>query len=162
MSSAVSETSETTRRFTLRHASLILLVIGVIITGYLSYEHLAGGSVVCVGGNAAFDCDAVNSSIYSKFMGIYVGYLGLAADLIMIAILLLEPRIAVLRSYGATIVFGIVLLGWLYHDYLTYVSFAILQHLCIWCLSEHTIMTLLLIVSSIRVYRDLFSAPTED
>ena len=144
------------RRFTLWHLSVILMVIGLIITGYLSYEHAAGNEVACVGGpNSAFDCDAVNSSIYSQFQGIYVGYLGLAADLFMLAVLLLERRVPFLQAYGVIIVFAVALLGWLYHDFLTYVAITRIGKLCIWCLTEHTIMTLLLIVTSIRLYRTL-------
>ncbi len=33
------ETSVPTRRFTLWHLSIVLLVIGLLVTGYLSYEH---------------------------------------------------------------------------------------------------------------------------
>ncbi len=145
------------RRITLWHFSVVLLVIGLLITGYLSYEHYAENSVVCVGGSSAFDCDAVNSSIYSNFMGIYVGYLGLFADLVMLAVLLLERQIGILQSYGVIIVFAIALLGFLYHDYLTYVAITRIGKLCIWCLTEHAVMTLLLIVTSIRLYRSLFA-----
>src|SRR3954468_10617429 len=125
MSTVMPQESESTaprRRFTLWHLSLILLLIGVIITGYLSYEHAAQQSVVCIGGDTAFDCDAVNGSIYSEFMGIYVGYLGLFADIFMIVVLVLEKRVGILRDYGVIIIFAIALLGFIYHDYLTYVA----------------------------------------
>ncbi len=156
-----SETSVRNRRLTLWSLSIILLVIGLGVTGYLSYEHATQQSVVCVGGSAAFDCDAVNNSIYSQFLGIYVGYLGFFADIFMLAVLLLERRVALLTSYGVIIVFAIALLGFLYHDYLTYVAITRIGKLCIWCLSEHGIMTLLLIVTSLRLYRSLF-APAAD
>ncbi len=154
------ETSAPRRRFTLWHLSIILLVIGVFITAYLSYTHFTEASVACIGGeNSAFNCDAVNSNpYYANFMGIYVGYLGLAADLFLLAVVLLERRIDLLRTYGVIIVFAVVLLGWLYHDYLTYISVTLIQHLCIWCLTEHTIMTILLIVTSIRLYRTLMGS----
>jgi uncharacterized membrane protein len=147
------------RRFTLWHLSLVLMLIGLAITGYLSYEHAAGNEVACVGGpDSAFDCDAVNNSIYSEFQGIYVGYLGLFADVVMLAILLLEKRIGILRTYGVIIIFAIALLGWLYHDYLTYIAFTRIGKLCIWCLTEHTLMTLFLIVTSIRLYHTLMGS----
>src|SRR5664279_5287028 len=107
------ETNAARRRFTLYHLSIVLLVIGLLITGYLSYEHATGNAVACVSGSTTFDCDAVNSSIYAQFpagTGIYVGYLGLAADIFMFAVLLLEPKVEFLRSYGVMIVFAIALL----------------------------------------------------
>ncbi len=39
------------RSYTLRERSLLILAIALVITGYLSYEHFAGNSVQCVGGN---------------------------------------------------------------------------------------------------------------
>ncbi|MEO8396549.1 MAG: vitamin K epoxide reductase family protein [Chloroflexota bacterium] len=162
MSTVMPQNSETVaprRRFTLWHLSIILLLVGLAITGYLSYEHFAGNEVACVGGpDSAFDCDAVNSSIYSQFMGIYVGYLGLFADIFMLAVMLLEKRISILRDYGVIIIFAVALLGFIYHDYLTYVAITRIGKLCLWCLTEHTIMTLLLIVTSIRLYRTLMSS----
>jgi uncharacterized membrane protein len=150
------------RRFGLWHLSLVLVVLGLLVSGYLSFEHFNANSVVCVGGSEAFDCDAVNASIYSSFLGIYVGYLGLAADVLLLAVLLLERRIDLLRSYGVVIIFAVVLLGWLYHDFLTYVAFTRIGKLCIWCLTHHGLMTILLIVTSIRLYRTLFAVEAED
>jgi uncharacterized membrane protein len=165
MSAVSQQISEVTGRFTLRHLSLALVAIAMVITGYLSYTHLTSTSIVCVEGGA-FNCETVNSSIYSRFAGIPVAYLGFAADLVLAALLLLEPRNSVLRSYGVMIVFGITLFGFIYHCYLTYVSVTRIQALCPWCLSAHAVMMLLLIVSSIRLYRTLFGnveqAETED
>ncbi len=136
-----------------------------MITGYLSYEHAVGNPVACVGGpDSAFNCDYVNSSPYARIpfdTGIYVGYLGLAADIFMFAVVLLETRVPLLRDYGVIIVFAVALLGFIYHDYLTYVAIAKIGKLCIWCLSEHLIMTLLLIVTGIRLYRTLFAQPDD-
>lgn len=154
---AQQESPAAQRGFTLRHLTVILVVVGLFISGYLSYTHMTETSVVCVEGNSAFDCDAVNSSIYAKFLGIYVGYLGFAADLFMLGILLLEPRVALLRDYGVMVLFAVALLGFLYHDYLTYVSLTRIERFCPWCLAHHAIVTLLLIVTGIRLYRILFS-----
>ena len=152
---AQQDSSPAQRGFTLRHLTLVLLAIGIFITGYLSYTHLTSTSIVCVEGDA-FNCDTVNSSIYSEFMGIPIAYLGLAADLFMFLIVLLEPRVEILRNYGVMVVFGVALLGFIYHGYLTYVSFTRINALCIWCLLAHVVMTLILIVTGIRLYRILF------
>lgn len=156
MSSIAQPDSSTARRgLNLRTLTLILLIVGLIISGYLSYTHLTETSVICVE-SGTFDCDAVNSSLYSKLLGIPVAYLGFGADVFLLVILLLEKRVALLRDYGVMVFFGVVLLGWLYHDYLTFVSIQYIQKFCIWCLAHHAIMTLLLIVTGIRLYRVLF------
>lgn len=157
MSTAAQHESTTAQGgFTLRHLTMILLVIGLVITGYLSYTHLASTSVICVQGSSTFDCDAVNNSIYSQIMGIPVAYLGFLADLFMLVILLLEPRVQLVADYGVMVVFAVALLGFIYHGYLTYVSFSFIGKLCPWCLSAHAVTTLVLIVTGIRLYRQLF------
>ncbi len=143
------------RRFGLWHLSIVLVVLGLLVSGYLSYTHLTSTSIVCVEGGA-FDCDTVNSSIYSKLMGIPVAYLGFGADLFLLVVLLFEPRVKLLSSYGVMITFGVALLGFIYHSYLTYVSLTRIGALCPWCLAHHGIMLLLLIATSIRLYRSLF------
>ena len=158
MSTAVQQETHSHHRINLRHVSLVLVVIGLFITGYLSYTKLTSTSVACLE-NSAFNCDAVTSSIYSKFpMGskIDVAYLGFGLDVIIFILLLLEPRVKYLKIYSPYIVFGLTLWAFLFHGYLTFMSVTRIQSLCIWCLSAHTVMTLLLIVSSIRLYRALF------
>jgi uncharacterized membrane protein len=60
------------------------------------------------------------------------------------------------------ILFGLTLWGFLYHDYLTLMAVTRIKALCIWCLSAHTVMTLLLIVTSIRLYRVLFPSQVSE
>ncbi len=148
------------RRLTLRNVSLVLVVIGLFISGYLSYTHLTDTNIVCVE-SSVINCETVNGSIYGKLLGIPVAYLGFATDIFLLAILLLEPRVPVLQSYGVLIVFGVVLLGFIYHSFLTYVSFTRIGALCPWCLSHHAIMTILLVITSIRTYRVLFRGEAE-
>lgn len=161
MSTVAEHESAAPRGFTLRHLTLILLVVGLFVSGYLSYTHLTATSVVCVE-SGAFNCDEVNSSIYSEFMGIPVAYLGFLADVFMLVIVLLEPRVPLLNSYGTMIVFAVALLGFIYHSYLTYVSITRINALCIWCLAHHAMMTLLLIVVSVRLYLQLFTSADAD
>ncbi len=155
------ETASRPSRVTLRNLSIVLVMIGLFVTGYLSYTKLSATEVVCVQG-AAFNCEAVTNSIYSKFLGIDVAYLGFTLDVIILVVLLLEPRVNFLRTYGVMILFGLVLWAFLYHDYLTLMAITRIGALCIWCLSAHTIMTLLLIITSIRLYRTLFPTHTSE
>lgn len=155
--------SEKSLSASLRTISIILVVVGLFITGYLSYTKLTSTSVACVE-NAAFNCDAVTSSIYSKFpMGsqIDVAYLGFTLDVIILAVLLLEARVSFFKSYAVYLVFGLSLWAFLFHGYLTLMAITRIHALCIWCLSAHTVMTILLIISSIRLYRVLFPLDAE-
>jgi uncharacterized membrane protein len=141
-------------RDTLRIISLVLVVIGIAISGYLTYTKLTDTSVICVEGQA-INCDAVQSSIYSKFLGIDIAYLGFATYLFLGAILLLENRIPLLRDYGVTIVFGITLFAFVFSVWLVYVQAVLLQALCPWCLGHEITMTILFIVSGLRLRQAL-------
>lgn len=138
----------------LRTLSLVLVVIGIIISGYLSYTKLMNTSVICAEGDS-FNCDAVTSSAYGKIAGIPIAYLGLAAYLVIGGLLLLQNRIAFLQEYGIMLLFGVTLFGFMYSMYLIYVQAAILKAFCVWCLGHEIVITLLFVLSSVRLYRSL-------
>jgi uncharacterized membrane protein len=147
---ANTQSQITSRKFTLRHLSLLLVVIGLLITGYLSYSKLFNTPVACIEGSA-FDCSLVESSAWSRIMGIPVAYLGFGAYVTIGLLLLLEPRVGFLRDYGPMLVLAITLFGFIYHLYLTYISVFVLQALCPWCLTAEATMTVLMVVSGLRL-----------
>jgi uncharacterized membrane protein len=146
--------SQSRFQITLRGVSLLLIVIGLAVSGYLSYVELTDTTTVCVE-SGAFNCDVVQSSIYSKMFGIPIAYLGLFTYLMLGAILLLENQIGFLRENGIIIVFGITLFAFLFSMWLVYVQAGLLQALCLWCLTHEVTMTVLFIVSGIRLKRAL-------
>src|SRR5262245_24529061 len=108
----------------LRIASLILVAIGIAISGYLSYTKLPDTSVVCTE-SGAVKCEVVQSSSYSKFLGIEVAYLGFATYLLLGTLILLQNRVGFLQEYGVTLVFGITLFAFLFSMWLVYVQVAL-------------------------------------
>jgi uncharacterized membrane protein len=142
------------RRDILRLLSLVLVFIGIIIAGYISYTKITDTSVVCLIEDS-HSCDVVQSSVYAKLAGIDIAYLGLLAYLVLGALLLLEDRIALLQEYGHLLVFGFTLFAFVYAIWLVYVQAAILQAFCTWCLGHEVTMTLLFIVSALRLWRHL-------
>lgn len=143
-------------RIGLRHVSFVLVLFGLIFAGYLSYAKLFNAPVVCIE-NGPFDCSLVESSAWSRFMGIPVAYLGLGAHLTLGAILLLEKRVKLLTEYGVMLMFALTLFGIMYHSYLIYVSANILKALCPWCLAAAVTMYLQFIVTALRLRRTLFA-----
>ncbi len=141
-------------RDTLYIASLVLVVIGVFISGYLAYTKLTNTSAVCLE-TGTINCDVVQSSAYSKFAGIDIAYLGFVAYLALGVMLLLENRVPLLQTYGKILVFGGTLFGFLYALWLVYVQAGILQALCLWCLGHEITMTLLFVVSTLRLWQSM-------
>ncbi len=134
--------------------SLILVVIGIVIAGYISYTKLTDTSVICLE-SETISCDVVQNSVYSKFAGIEIAYLGLLSYLVLGALLLLEKRVPLLQAYGKILVFGVTLFAFLYAIWLVYVQAFLLQAFCTWCLGHEVNITLLFVVSAVRLWQDL-------
>ena len=139
-------------RFTLWHLSLVFIVIGLFVSGYLSYVKLVDAPVQCIA-SEMFSCNTVTNSIYSRFMNIPISYLGFGIYVILGVLLLLEKQIPFLVDNGRLIIFGITLFFWAYSMYLVYLQFFVLQALCQWCLTHEANVTLFFIVTCIRLWR---------
>lgn len=145
---------ETGFSFGLWHLSLVLIAIGIAITGYLVYNEITAQAVVCAEGEA-FNCDAVQHSAYSKIAGIPIVYPGFLTYVLLGALVLLENRLGILQEYGKLLVFGITLFAFVFSVYLVYLQLFVLQALCQWCIGHEIIMTILFFVSGIRIWREL-------
>ena len=153
-----SEANESVGRDALvRRVQLLLVVIGIVIAGYLSYLKLAEAPAVCVEAGP-FDCNVVLNSQYSELAGVPIAYLGFVVYAILFLTLSLEKRVALLREWGRLLAFGIGLFAWLFSMWLVYVQAALLQSLCPWCLAHETNFTLLFALICYRVYREIFSS----
>jgi uncharacterized membrane protein len=119
--------TRTTPRLDLRLISVILVLIGVGISGYLAYVQLDPNVEVLCAESSVIDCAAVEQSRYSRLLGIPLSVLGLLADLFLLALLLLEPRVSFLRENGPVVVFGVVLFAALFSVWLIVVQAFILQ-----------------------------------
>lgn len=134
--------------------SLVLVVIGLGISGYLSYTRLTETAVQCID-SGAFNCELVQSSTYSKIMGIPIAYLGFLTYVVLAALLILQNRIPFLRNYGVMLQFGIILFAFLFSVWLVYLQVFQLEALCPWCLGHEVTMTLLFFITIPRLLRSL-------
>jgi uncharacterized membrane protein len=115
-----------------RVALLVLAVLGVLISAYLTWTHFAGLTPICTGSGEG--CQTVQSSRYASVLGIPVALLGLIAygGLIFSTVLW--------RETGIFLGFLISLVGTLFSAYLTYLEIFVIGALCQWCLASATIM----------------------
>ncbi|MEO8608867.1 MAG: vitamin K epoxide reductase family protein [Chloroflexota bacterium] len=139
----------------LRALSLILVIVGLAISGYLSYVKLTEVPIVCVANSEVFNCEVVQNSAYSRIAGIPVAWFGFAVYVVLFGLLLLENRIEFLRQNGILVMFGITIFAWLYSMYLVYLQFFVLKALCPWCLGHEATMTLIFIVACLRLRKTL-------
>ncbi len=141
-------------RLTLWHVSIALTVIGLLVSGYLSYVKLADVPMAC-STDLGFDCGTVQASIYSEMFGIPIAWLGFATYVVIGALLLLQNRIPFLQENGLLLLFGVVLFAFIYSLYLIYVQGVLLQAWCQWCLMHELTISVLFVVTGIRLYNSL-------
>jgi uncharacterized membrane protein len=134
----------------LRIAIGLICLIGIGIAGYLTYVHYAGLKVVCLSSGG---CETVQASSYAKLDGIPVAVLGLAGYITILFTL------AVRSDLGRSAGFGVALIGFLFSMYLTYRELFTIKAICQWCVGSATLMTILVVLTAIRVLRDDTLAP---
>ncbi len=147
----VDEKSAGAVRFTAKTLSFVVLFAAILISGYLSYLKIDTSiQAVCVKGGA-FDCGTVLNSAYSEIADIPIAFLGLATNLIMLTILLLEYRLQFFQEYGPVLMFGVVLFAFMFSVYLVYVQASIIKAYCPWCLTHEALITIVFVLSIWRL-----------
>ena len=130
-------------------------IIGLIIAGYLMYMHFKPeASSICTF-EGKLNCDTVNKSVYSKFLGIPNAIIGAVGYLYFIvwSILMLKgfdltkthSKLRAKHLNFLMILFAII--GFGFSLYLLYVETFILYAYCIFCLASLGIITIILILS---------------
>jgi uncharacterized membrane protein len=131
-----------------------LCVLGLFVSGYLTWTHLDDSDPYC---GASHSCADVQDSAYSEIAGIPVSVIGMAGYVILLAFSLLrgraDPEIA---FYLPVFSFGFALIGVLYSAYLTYLEAVVIQAWCYWCVASALIITAIFVLT---IY-DLFQAWT--
>jgi uncharacterized membrane protein len=129
----------------LRIATAALALVGLAIAGYLTWVHYAGLQPFCVGGGGG--CEKVQTSRWAELAGIPVAVLGLAGYLAILATLALP------EDLGRVAAAFVSLIGLGFSAWLTYVELEKIHAICQWCVASAVVMTLLAIVSVIRLLR---------
>jgi len=145
---------------TLRNIAIAFSLVALVVTGYMSYQKFAGEQLQCTL-SGVFNCAVVENSAWSQVVFtssivIPTAFLGFLCHTLLLVLHLLEKRFGILRQYNHIFIFGITLFAFMYHCYLTFViAIGTLRALCQYCLIAHFIMTMLLIIASIRLLRTL-------
>ena len=121
-----------------RIAITVLSLLGIFVSGYLTYIHYSGEPIICGGSNS---CELVNASRYAFIGSIPVSALGLAAYIAILILSLIKSDED--RQWPAMLLFGVSLIGVMFQWYLFYIEVAVLHALCYWCISSQVIITLI-------------------
>ena len=134
----------------LYRSSLGLAALGVLVSIYMAIYKLTENPNMCLGNGG---CSVVNSSKYAQIDGIPVAVIGVGGYLVILLLLWMERRSAFLTDNGTLAVFGLALIGFLFTVYLIYVELALIHALCPFCVTSQVTMTILFVISVIRLAR---------
>jgi uncharacterized membrane protein len=138
----------------LSQLAIALTVIGLLVASYMTVYAFTSNDNMCIGSK---DCSVVNASKYSKIelfsVKIPVAVLGVVGYAAILAVLLGERKVDFLRENASLVFFGIALMGFLFTLYLIYVEIALIKAFCPFCIASQIAMTLIFILSVIRVVR---------
>jgi uncharacterized membrane protein len=130
--------------------SVILVVIGLLVSVYMTIYKVTSNDAMCLGSG---DCSTVNASRYAEVYGIPVASIGIAGYFAILLVHWYERRDNFFEKNGPMLIFGMALTGFLFTLYLIYVEFALLKAYCPFCLTSQAAMTLIFIISIIRLVR---------
>jgi uncharacterized membrane protein len=133
------------KRRGLRFVLGALAVVGLLISGYLSWVHYAGVPPVCVGGSGG--CESVQTSSYATIFGVPVAAIGLVgySGLLLSALLRGEA--------GVYLGLLVALVGTLFSAYLTYLEVFVIHAICEWCVASAALMVGALICTAFGAWQ---------
>ena len=122
-----------------------LALAGIFVSLYLTLYKLGIiGELSCSVGS----CETVNTSTWSRFLGLPVAAWGLLFYLDVFAISMIGtfPRFEDERVISLVLV-AEAAVGVLFSAWLTYLELGVIHAICIWCVTSAVIVTLILLVS---------------
>jgi uncharacterized membrane protein len=135
-----------------------LALAGIFISLYLTLYKLGYiGELSCSIGS----CETVNSSKWSRFLGLPVAAWGLLfyIDVFTLALVGTMPRFE--SKPALSLVLAVqAAVGVLFSAWLTYLELGVIHAICIWCVTSAVIVTLIF-VTSVLDYRERISRPAE-
>jgi uncharacterized membrane protein len=133
----------------LRTAAVLLSLIGVIVSAYLSVVDLSQGQVPLACANSGLvNCDLVTSSAESRLGGVPVAFLGVVWFAGMLGLLAFEDRLRLLASPAPHLAWtgGGVLMVF----YLIYAELFLIGAVCVWCTVVHALVIGLFLLAVAR------------
>jgi len=129
--------------------SFVLACLGALDAVYLLIYKLTNNNAMCLGNGG---CHDVNFSAYSEIGGIPVSVFGIAAFVLIVGILLMEPRMKSMAENGPLAIFGISLAGVAFSAYLTWLEIYVIHAICPFCVASAVLITLIFILAIIRLF----------
>lgn len=120
-----------------------LAAAGIVVAGYLAYVETQAVAPIC---GPVGDCATVQTSAYSKVLGVPVGIIGIIGYAAILAAWFAGRNG---NAAARTLLLGMTVIGVVYSIYLTWLELFVIHAVCMWCISSAVIMTLLLLAAAL-------------
>ena len=138
-----------TRPLALKLSLPILGLVGMGISGYLTFLHYRQMNVICL---PSMNCDAVLDSQYSLIWGVPLSLLGLLLYTVITLLCFWQLSTgAKPNGFTALVLYTFSLAGVLFYAYLYYLETFEIQAFCIWCIGSSVVMLAIFILSIINL-----------
>ncbi len=134
----------------LYRCSVALVIVGLLVSIYMTIYKLTSNQNMCLGSGG---CETVNASRYSEVSGIPVAVIGALGYSAILVLHWLERKPGYFHQQGTVLIFGLALTGFLFNLYLIYVETALIKSYCPFCLTSQVAMSLIFIISLMRLIR---------
>ncbi|SRR5258706_247813 len=132
----------------LKQVTIALTVLGLLVSIYMTIFKLTNNENMCIGSHG---CSIVNASGYSSIHGIPVAVVGILGYLSILAVFYLERKPGFFQTNGSMVQFTLTLTGFLFTVWLVFVEVALIRAYCPFCITSQISMTLIFILTVIRV-----------
>jgi len=129
---------------------IALAIIGLLVSVYMTIYKITSNDNMCIGSK---DCSVVNASRYSELYGIPVAVFGVVGYAVILAVLWFERNPGFFKQNGTMLLFGLSLTGFLFTLYLIFLEIALIKAYCPFCITSQAAMTIIFILSVIRLVR---------
>lgn len=126
---------------------VVLALAGAALSAVSLVNHYTKSPTEYCSFDETFDCDVVNRSSYSRFLGVPVALIGLVGYAVLLGLGLAPGRAAAAGLLAAS------LLGLGFSLYLTYVEGFILRVWCVLCLGSLGVIVAITALSGLRLRR---------
>ena len=141
----------TQRRLDIAIKSVALF--GVAVGSYLTFIHFAHLKPLCLSSGG---CEVVQSSTYSAFVGIPVALIGLLGYIAIIGSMYIPGE------NGRFTTACLALVGFGFSVYLTYLELFVIKAICQWCVVSAILMTILAVLTVMRLLHEEVVPPDQD
>lgn len=135
-----------------KYAILLLALVGLIDTFYLSYSNYLSVPVTCPIVANVNSCDIVTKSDYSTILGIPLAFIGVFFYLTVFAIGLIS--LIKKHAYVLNILLPLTTLAFLFSLRLVYLQLFVIEYICYYCIVSAALSTALFGIS-IWIYKKM-------